>query len=168
VPIFSAIASLVAGQAVGKLRERVRPNPYAPRLTNQQVIAAQQAGGLRPGTSGLAGSERDWYTDAQGASSIGWVQAQQDLTAHAMPPSWDAPGDPGADPTDPTVLADVKRGPVRLDLKPYGVTPSVPYVIAGRINPPLAKSPLPRDVAAARDAGAPQGIQDAFDTLYDG
>jgi len=168
MPLFESAASLLAGQAIGKMRERVRPNPYAPKLADQQAIASQQAGGLRGGTSGMAGSEFEYYSDPQGASSIGWIGAIQDITTWARPPCQFLPGDPGRDPTDPTVLADVHRGPTRLPVDPWGVNQrGSPHVLTTRINPPTFETPLPRDVAAARGAGAPQGAQDAFNTLYD-
>jgi len=169
--MFAAITSLLAGQAVGKLRERVRPNPYAPTLVDQSAIAVTQAGQLRPGTSGMAGSEYDYYMNPQGpqgVDSMGWVPVSQDITSWRRPDCQFLPGDPGADPSDPTVLADVRRGPVRLDTKPYGVTMAQPHSLTARINPPTRTTPLPRDVAAARATGAPQGEQDAFNGLFDG
>lgn len=170
MPLLEAIVSLGAGQAIGRLRERVRPNPYAPTLVDQQAVAVDQAGRLRPGTSGIAGSEAEYYIDPQGASSIGWTRAVQDVTSRALPPAQFLPGDPGADPDDATVLRDFSNRPVRLEDNPaWGVNQrGSPHVLTTRINPPLATTPLPRAVAAARAAGAPQGEQDAFDTLYEG
>jgi len=171
--ILESLGGILAGQAFGRLRERVRPNPMAPDLPRQSSIAAIQASGtgLRPGTSGLAGSEADYYTDAQGVGTIGRLDyLVQDVTSRAMPPSTYMPGDPGADPADPTVLADFNRRPVILPVDPWGAyqySSMRPNVLADRINEPTAQSPLPRDVAMARAAGAPQGLVDAFDAQYD-
>lgn len=169
MPIAEAFAAALTGQAIGRLRERVRPNPYAPTLPDQGQVAVHQAGQLRPGTSGLAGSEMDWYTDQQGRSTVGTMGIAQDLPAYAIPPSRLIPGDPGADPADPTVLADFRSAPVRTDLPAWGRnTGTVPHAITARINPPTAKTPLPREVDAARAAGAPQSATDAWDQLYEG
>lgn len=175
MPVLESLASILAGQAIGKLRESVRPNPYAPNLIDQGALAVQQAGsvvatrGVLGGMSGLAGSEYEYYDDPQGASTVGWLNAVQDVTSWARPPCQFIPGDPGADPADPTLLKDFKRGPIRLPVEPWGVNHrGSPTIVTARINPPTASSPLPRDVAAARAAGSPQGVQDAFDTLYDG
>ena len=103
------LAWLAAGQAIGKLQERIRPNPYAPVLIDQQALAVAQAGRLRPGTSGLAGSEAEYYVNPQGAGTVGYLSAVQDVTTWLRPPAQFYPGDPGADPSDPTVLADTLR-----------------------------------------------------------
>lgn len=169
MPLLEAIANIAAGQAFARLRARTRPNPYAPTLVDQQAVAIGQAGQLRAGASGLAGSEAEWYSDPQGASSVGYLRAVQDVTSGALPAAWTAPGDPGRDPSDPTVLRDFRRGPVRLAAEPWGVNQrGSPSVLTARINPPTATTPLPREIAAARAAGAPQGVQDAFTGLYDG
>jgi hypothetical protein len=163
------LASLLASRALGHLTDRVAPNRYAPTLVDQGAIAAQQAGGLRGGTSGLAGSERDYYEDPQGSFSIGYLDAIQDVTSWLRPPAQFLAGDPGRDDGDATTLADFRSAPVRLDANPWGVNQrGSPHVLTTRINPPGVKDPLPREVAAARAAGAPQGDHDAFDGLYDG
>jgi len=171
VAILEALAAIAGDQAIGRLRERIRPSPFAPNLTDQQRVAAVQAGAFRPGTSGLAGSEREWYVaPGQGAGSIDSVlPLLQELQSHEIPPSWFRPGDPGADPTDPTVLADFRDAPVRTDNPAWGMnTGTVPHVISARINEPTAKTPLPREVAAARPDGVPAGAVDAWDGLYEG
>lgn len=169
MPLLEVLGAFAGSQAVGKLRERVRPNPYAPELVDQGAIAARQAGALRPGTSGIAGSEADWYSDPQGASTIGYLRVVQDVTSVRRPPSYFMPGDPGADPSDPTVLADFRR---RLwDQAPSdwgGSTRGSPHVLASRLNPPLLETPLPREVVEARAAGAPQADRDAWAGLYEG
>jgi len=172
VAIFEAIAAIAGDQAIGRLRDRIRPNPYSPSLVDQQRIAGTQAGAIRPGTSGLAGSEAEWYlAPGQGAGSIDMLPLPllQELQSHEIPPSWFRPGDPGADRDDPTVLADFRDAPVRTDNPAWGVnTGTVPHVITARINPPTAKTPLPREVAAARPDGVPAGAVDAWDGLYEG
>lgn len=169
MPILEALGTFAGGQAIGKLRERIRPNPYAPTLPDQGAVAVHQAGALRPGTSGLAGSEADWYTDDQGRSSIGSMGIAQDVPSAAIPPSWFVPGDPGADRDDPTVLADFRDAPVRTNLPAWGRnTGTIPHVISARINEPTAKTPSPRDVAAARPNGVPASATDAWDQLFEG
>lgn len=167
--ILEAIASLMAGQAIGRVRERVRPNPYAPNLTDQGAIAAVQSASLRPGLAGASGSEATWFSDAQGGSSVGFMGIVQDLPSRAIPPSRLVAGDPGADRDDPTVLADFRNAPVRTDLPRWGRnTGTIPHVISARINEPTATTPLPRAMAAARPNGAPQAATDAWDQLYEG
>lgn len=169
MPLLEILATIAGGQAVGKMRERVRPNPYAPTLVDQGAIATVQAGALRPGTSGMAGSEADWYTDEQGRSTVGWMRVVQDVTSYRRNPSYFTPGDPGADPSDPTVLADFRR---RLwDQGPSdwgGSGRGSPHVLAATLNPPLATTPLPGEVVEARAAGAPMAERDAWAGLYEG
>lgn len=170
MPLLEAIGSLVAGRAIGRVRESVRPNQYAPRLPDQAGVAADQAvTGLRAGAAGLAGSEAEWY-DRQGQATVGWVRAVQDLTSRRIPPSYfelAQPGDPGQDPDDPTTLRDFYRGPLP-SMVQWGENQQAgaPTYSSGRLNPPLASTPLPRDVVAARAAGAPQGAQDALDLAW--
>lgn len=166
MPLLEALATFAGGQAIGRLRERIRPNPYAPTLPDQGAVASYQAGQLRPGTSGLAGSEADWYTDDQGRSSIGTMVIVQDVPSVAIRPSWFRPGDPGADPTDPTVLADFRDAPVRVGNPDWGANtyPGVPHVITARINEPTAKTPSPRAIDAVRA----ETVTDAWAGLYDG
>lgn len=163
------LASLAAGNALGRIRESVRPNPYAPSLPAQSAQAAAQGGyGLRRGTSGMAGSEADYYTDDQGRSSVGSLRIAQAVTSRAMPPSTYAPGDPGADPDDPTVLRDFYSGPVGAELT-WGVNQrGSPHTITARINEPTAGTPLPRSVVAGRLQSLPVAVQDPFDTAFDG
>jgi hypothetical protein len=165
--LIETIGAAVTGQAIGRLRERVRPNPYAPRLSDQQRAAALQAGALRPGTTGFTGSEADWFDD-QGSATVGRLAIAQDLPSYVIPPSRLTPGDPGADPDDPTVLADFRDAPTRVGNPAWGVNNgTVPHVIRTRINEPTAKAPLPRDVVAGRLADQPQTV-DAWDQLYEG
>lgn len=167
--IAEFLANLAAGSALGRIRDSVRPNPYAPSLPAQAAQAAAQGGyGLRRGTSGLAGSEADYYTDAQGSSSVGSLRIAQDVTSRAMPPSTYQAGDPGADPDDPTVLRDFYDGPVGHELVWGGNQRSVPHVIRSRINEPTAGTPLPRSVVAGRLQSLPVAVQDPFDSAFDG
>jgi hypothetical protein len=164
--IGELLAGIAAQAGLGRIKAAVRPNPYAPDLPNQADRAAAQSGyGLRPGTSGLAGSEAEFYTDAQGRSSLGYLGIVQDVPSRAMPPSTFVAGDPGADRADPTVLADFYRGPVGLELV-WGVNQrGSPHTITARINEPTAKTPLPRAVVAGRleDNARP----DPFDSAWD-
>lgn len=168
--IAELVADLIAQAGLGRIRAAVRPNPYAPSLPAQTAKAAAQGGyGLRPGTSGLAGSEADYYTDAQGRSSIGSLRIAQDVTSRPMPPSTYRPGDPGRDPDDPTTLRDFYNGPVGHELVWGGnQRAGAPHVIRSRINEPTAGTPLPRSIVAGRLQSLPVAVQDPFDSAYDG
>lgn len=164
------LTGLVAGNALGRVRASVRANPYAPKLPTQAEHAAAQAGyGLRGGTSGLAGSEATWYTDPQDALSIGFNELVQDISSRAMPPSTYIAGDPGADPDDPTVLADFYDGPVGHELV-WGSNQrsQSPHVISSRINEPTDSTPRPRAVVAGRLQSLPVAVADPFDTAFEG
>lgn len=170
--LLEFLTTSAASSAIGKLRERVRPNAYAPNLPDQARQAADQA--IRPnppaGTSGLAGSEADWYTDAQGVSSIGQLDNLfQDLPSRAIPPSYFTPWDPGRDPSDPTTLRDFYDGPVTPELVWGGnQRAQAPHVIAARINEPTRRTPLPRELVQSRGGAVPQGAQDALDLAWGG
>lgn len=167
--IAGFLAQLAGGNALGRIRESVRPNQYAPRLPNQAAVAAAQGGyGLKGGTSGLAGSEADFYTDAQGSGTVGFLRIAQDIAAHAIPPSTFQAGDPGRDPGDATTLRDFYDGPVGNELA-WGVSQrGSPHTITTRINEPQAGTPLPRSVVAGRLQALPVAVQDPFDTAFDG
>lgn len=170
MPLLETLALAGGGQAIGRLRERIRPNPYAPVLPDQAAAAIFQAGDLRPGTAGLTGSEAEWFEDQQGASTVGYLRIVQDVPSRALPPSMFIPGDPGADPDDPLVLADFRDAPTRVGNPDWGnnVYPGIPHVITARINEPTARTPLPREVAAGRAATADKTDADPWDQLYEG
>lgn len=161
--VGNIVANLATGAGLGRIKDATRPNPYAPRLPAQLRTAAAQAGfGLRSGEAGLAGSEADYYLSPgiQGQTDAPIVQ---DVTSRAMPPATYAPGDPGRDPGDATVLADFYRGPLGA-VAPWGVTQrGSPTVLAGRLNPPTAASPNARAVVAGRSA---EPVPDALDSAY--
>lgn len=162
--IPALLANIAGGWGIARIRDSVRPNPYAPKLVDQQAISvAQAARGLRPGTSGLTGSEAEYFSDPQGGGSIGYLPAQQDLTSAPKPPSYFTPGDPGRG-DEPTVQRDFFRGPLP-NMVAWGETQRAKgqRFSGDRLNPPLFVTPLPQEVVAARAAGAPQGLQDALD-----
>ncbi len=168
--ILESLGLTAGAAAFERIRAAVRPNPYAPRIPDQAAIAAGQAtGALRGGTAGLAGSEADYYVDPQGVSTVGYLRIVQDLPSARRPASTFRAGDPGADPDDPTVLADFRSGPVRLPVEPWGVSQrGLPHVISARLNEPTAKTPLPRAVVRDRAAAAPTGPTDALELLWGG
>lgn len=160
------IGQFTAALGIRKVQERVRPNPYAPTLPDQGSVAASQ--GLRPNVSGLSGSEADYYSDAQGRSTVGYLAIAQDVTAVPLPPSWTTPGDPRADHRDdPTVTADFYTGPVRQSGPPWGVSQrGSPRVIPSTLNVPGARTPTARELVAGRTS-VPQASHDALDYAWE-
>lgn len=129
---FLGLAPIQAAQAA------TRPNPYAPRLASQQAVASTQA--VRAGiTGGLgespSGSEADWATTQGYRPSV-----YQDLTAHAIPPSWFTPNLPPR----------LGRGPIVLRREAWGASQraKAPRVVASTLLPPLARTPDPAAAAA--------------------
>lgn len=170
--MLAALASIAAQASLGRIRASVRANPFAPPRTaipDQAAVAAAQAmrpGVLRDGTSGLAGSEADYYRDAQGIGTVGYVRIAQDVTSGRLAPAWTTPGDPGAG-DEPTVLADVSRGPFRrLSNAQAGNTRTVntghQHVINSTLLPPGMVTPSPKEMAAARGAGASHDALDSY------
>jgi hypothetical protein len=171
--VLQALLGTLGPAWAGRLRQRTRPNPYAPTLPGQAGVASLQAtrGELRPGTSGLAGSEADYYSDPQGIGTIGHLDAlAQDLTSRALPPSTFVAGDPGAD-GQPLLNRDMTTGPIRRLSNAEGANTRTfnhpgQHVVASTLNPPGARTPTPREIAAARATGAPQGEQDALASYW--
>lgn len=135
-------------------RDATRANPYAPRLASQQAIASSQT--VRAGiTGGLgespSGSESDWATTQGYGPSV-----YQDLSAHAILPSWFSPVEP----------LTYFHGPLVLEREPWGASqrPKAPRILPWTILPPLARTPKPKDLQAAYNelnAGHTR-LQDAF------
>lgn len=172
------LAPLLANRALGRIKDATTPNRLAPNVPDQARIAAGQAAGqaagnrgrLRGGTSGLAGSEADYYVDPQGAGTVGYVRIVQELPSAPQPAAMFTPGDPGAGP-EPTVLRDVTRGPVRRLSNAEGantrtVNSAHQHVVNSTLNPVGAVTPTPKEVAAARAHGAPQGDRDALASYW--
>jgi hypothetical protein len=164
------VAGLMASSAFGRLRDAAKVNPFAPTLPGQARIAAAQATGLRAGMSGLAGSERDYYTDPQGASTIGRLGAVQDVTSRRLPVSTFVAGDPGAD-GKPLLAGDFYRGPVSHPA--WGGNARTIHNNAQRVRtatllPPGERTPRADEVLAARAAGAPAGEHDALSSYWEG
>lgn len=175
------VLGTLTGGWIGKLQDRVRPNPYAPPLPDQQREAIAQAarlgGELRGGTGGLSGSEADYYADAQGIGTVGYLRIVQDVTSARLPVSTFVAGDPGAD-GQPLLsgtggASDFDTGPVRPLSNAEGgqsgtVNRGTQHVIPTTLLVPGAVTPSPRQIVAARQAGAPQGDQDALASYWEG
>lgn len=164
------VAGLLASSALGRLRDAAKVNPFAPTLPDQGRVAAAQATGLRAGTSGLAGSEADYYTDPQGAGTIGRLGVVQDVTSRRLPVSTFVAGDPGADGR-PLLARDFHRGPV--SHLPWGGNARTIHNSAQRTRPatllpPGERTPRADEVLAARAAGAPAGERDALASYWEG
>jgi hypothetical protein len=180
--VLGFVASYLAGDRIAKVRDRVRPNPFAPRLGDQAAIATAQAASpvrneLADGFTGLTGSESEWFGD-QGSHSVGFLPIAQELAGGVpLPPAWTTPGDPGADTSDPIVLADFFRGPVvlggaRAPGEPTwggsarSIANGAQVARTGRLNPPGLVTPDAAGYVAARGANVPAARADALLGLW--
>lgn len=154
--IAEQLAWTAAGSALARLFERIRPTRMGAALPEQARVGA-----LRGGTSGLAGSEADWYRDEQGRSTIGSLPIVQDVTSARRPVSWFVAGDPGAD-GQPLLARDFERRP--WGPTPWGIAMQRPALLRGpRLSEPTEATPPPRTVQAGAEAalgpdGALEGL----------
>lgn len=140
--IAEQIAWAATSSALARLMSRIRPTPMGRRLPEQTALA----GMLRGGTSGLAGSEAEWYRDEQGRSTIGYLRIVQDVTSARRPVSMFVPGDPGAD-GQPLLARDFERRP--WGPTPWGIATTRPALLRGPLlAEPTAATPPPRQVQA--------------------
>jgi hypothetical protein len=151
--LLGSVLGFVGLAPLGPILDKVRPNPYAPRLPDQVDLSTWQAGGrLRGGLSGRTGSEADWADDQEAPGP-----ANQADWGGTLGPSWFSANDPPRYYT----------GPVRLLREPWGgdQRARAPLVRASTLGPPTAKTPLPRDVQSAYEEAnaARTGPTDIFE-----
>jgi len=176
VPGLSFLAGLLIPSPTAALRRPLAPNTYAPRLPDQLAVSQSQ-GVLKGGLSGMSGAEADPYADVFGPAAIRSSGAPivQDVTSKALPPCWFTAGDPGADPDEPTVLADFDRSPQTGGYHgaDYGGSTRSFNIPAQLVRPgwlptgnaPGRATPNAREMQAARD-GQPDPVRDAYLDLW--
>lgn len=153
-PLSTFLATLGLLDPIRAALARVAPNPYAPKLPAQSAIASvQSVTGLRGGLAGGSGSE--YRFDELAVPSIA-----QDVTNHRILPSWFRPNLP-----DPKLLG--YQGPL-VRVIPWGEDQRAraPRLLPYTLLPPRARTPAPKDVAAAYvdlHRGATR-LQDSFES----
>lgn len=144
----------------GRARQELAANPVAPTLPAQLHVArGQVARGIRGGLSGLSGSEAD-YADGQRTPDV----LEQDLTAHALPPSMFGPS---PTLTSPPSRAAYYTGPVDLRRPRWGgATRGVPRLVSSTLLPPTARVPRAEVMQAARNQARPDllRLSDVFES----
>jgi hypothetical protein len=145
--IAEQAAWTAATSALARLADRIRPTPMGERLAEQARIGA-----LRGGTSGLAGSEADWYRDEQGRSTIGSLPLRQDITSARRPVAMFRAGSPAAD-GQPLLARDFERRP--WGPTPWGIATTRPALLRGpRLVEPTVATPPPRAVQSAYESAS--------------
>lgn len=153
---LEALIGWLVPSPLAKVQERVRPNPYAPDVGRahwqaaiHQAIRPGVVAGIRGGLSGRSGSEAA-YAEGQRTPNV----LVQGLSAHALAPAWFV-ANYGKPPTD----GAYNRRPVLLGPE-WGVQQrGTPMIRATSTLPPMSRTPLPRQMAAAYAATRPNALR---------
>jgi hypothetical protein len=128
------------------IKERVKPNRYAPYVSGSVLTAAlaqafrpDAAVGIRGGLTGRSGSEADFATGQPTSGRL-----VQDVTARALEPAWF-----GSNLGRPPTNAAYRQEPVVPDGPPWGGQQrGQPTVRRAVTLEPTGRTPLPRQLAA--------------------
>jgi hypothetical protein len=161
---LSSIAGALSGDRLEAVRHATRPNTYSSAPSNAQVaIAAGQARyrAVMHGFAGLAGSEQEWDTD-QGATTIGQLPVEQDLTTHMIPTSTLIPWLQRF-PRDANTTRGY-TGPVIIPgapLRRWGQTTRFgsPRIVARTLLRPEQRTPTPREMTTSFVSRNPTGLR---------